>query len=775
VVEGERVDGSTRPALVRWGPFAFTLFFAAAILLRAGTAPVDVLRYAAYVSLAVVLPGTLVYRALRRRPHTLVEDLAMGAAVGLTLELIAWAAFSVLDLRGLVWLWPALVFTPFALIPRLRRHWWVRDYRPVPLGWSWSVAAVVSFFTAYLAMVFLDRNPILPTSPGTQQYLDLAYQLSLAGEAKHHIPLNLPQVAGEPLYYHWFGYVHMAMTSMVGSIDLPVVALRFAIPALCALAIVLTATVAWRVSGRPYVGAAAAALFFTIGEFNFTHPVTMPFGTQATFVIWHGMSMIYGWVLVIAVIAPLADIIGRRARADVGGSRDIVGMVGARDTAGVVGSRESTVPPLGRGAFALAALLLFASSGAKASSLPVVAVALAATAVIMLLMNRRIPWAVVVAGLLAGAAQLFATTVLFRFNTYGVAIGPLQGLRPYWATPPPGVAQGALIAAVWIAFVVNMLLRTAGILPLLWLKRGRLEPVQWFLLAGALAGPGLYLIFEQPSGGNQYFTRTGFAFGVMLSAWGYAMVFDRARLTDRAKLGLAGGAVAFAIVLVWAELEYAGPARYDVSYSSLVPILVWAAVLTSVGLIAGVAWWIAGRWRSVLRGRGAVVALTGVLVAGAPGLIMDEYKSLQAPNGGAYVNISLPKSRVDAARWVRDHSAPNDVVATNVHCLGYYGDVCDSRSFWLSAYSERSVLVEGWGFAPRQAVLGLAPFWDQTRLTYNDAAFTAPSAEVLRRLHDTYGVRWLVVDRNVGAESADLPTLAEQTYDNGRLAVYRLR
>ena len=54
----------------------------------------------------------------------------------------------------------------------------------------------------------------------------------------------------------------MAMTSLVGHIDLPVVALRLAIPALCALAIVLTAVVGWRVSGRPYVGAVAAALFF---------------------------------------------------------------------------------------------------------------------------------------------------------------------------------------------------------------------------------------------------------------------------------------------------------------------------------------------------------------------------------------------------------------------------------------------------------------------------------------------------------------------------------
>src|SRR5258705_8958273 len=191
----------------------------------------------------------------------------------------------------------------------------------------------------------------------------------------------------------------------------------------------------------------------------------------------------------------------------------------------------------------------------------------------------------------------------------------------------------------------------------------------------------------------------------MLSAWGYAMVFDRAKLSERQKARLVAGTVVFSIILVCAQLAYTAPARYDTSYSSLIPILAWAAVLAGLGVIAGVLWLIARRWRPGLRGKGAIVALTAVLVAGVPGLIMDEVKSLRSPNGGAYVNISMPKSRVDAARWVRDHSSPNDVLATNVHCLGYYGDLGDSRSFWLSAYSERSVLVEGWGFAPRPALL----------------------------------------------------------------------
>ena len=65
-------------------------------------------------------------------------------------------------------------------------------------------------------------------------------------------------------------------------------------------------------------------------------------------------------------------------------------------------------------------------------------------------------------------------------------------------------------------------------------------------------------------------------------------------------------------------------------------------------------WPALSRWLPLLRGTGGVVALTAILVVGAPGLIMDMRKSERSPNGGAYATISLPRSRVDAARWLRE-------------------------------------------------------------------------------------------------------------------------
>jgi hypothetical protein len=750
--------GDPRPSAgSRWLPFVAATVAVAVILLVSGTAAVDLARYAGYAVLAVALPGTLVYRSLRRSPHTFVEDVAMGVAVGLTIELAAWAACSALDLRDLAWLWPAAVAVPYLAVPRLRRHWRVTGYRPTPLWWSWSVAGVVVAFTGYLSQVFLLRNPILPTSERSTQYVDLPYQLSLAGDAMHHFPLGLPQVAGEPLYYHWFGYVHMAMISMVGHIDLPVVALRLAVPGLSIAAIVLSAVVAWRVSGRPAVGVVTAVLFWVIGEVNFTSSLSQPFGTQVTVVVWHGMSMIYSWVLLIALIGVLGELVG-----------------GAGGHAG--GAGGDPVPAIGRGGYAVAALLLLASGGAKASSLPVVVGALGLTGVVLWVTRRRLPVPVLLVGLLAVGAELFATAVLFRFHAYGLSISPFGNVKWYWQPDLPRAAwkQALFVVGVLLAFLVNLQSRVAGVVGVV---RLRMSPVRWLLLAGAVTGPACYLTFGSINA--QYFTRAGFTFGVMLSAWGYVLVAERARLSATGRRLVCGLAAAVAAVLIAVQLRFAVAVAGQRPFSPLVPIVRWSLGLAAVGAVVAVAWWPARRWLPGLRGRGVLVALTVVLVAGAPGLVMDAMGTVNAGSGNRQVLPlpDLPRSRVEAARWTRDHSAPDDVLATNVHCVEGAGDTCDSRSFWLSAYAERRVLVEGWRFAPRMAAsLSLAaPFWDADLLRRNDAAFTTPSAELLRDLREHGGVRWLVADRTVGAVSPDLATLAVQRFDNGRMVVYELR
>ncbi|HEX2771902.1 MAG TPA: hypothetical protein VHN18_05660 [Micromonosporaceae bacterium] len=722
-----------------------------AAVLATGTPGEDLVRYAGYALLAVVLPGTLVFRALRRRPHTLVEDLAVGAAVGLVLELVAWAAFTAIGAERWLRLWPLLVVVPFALLPRLRRHWWVRGYAPVPTGWAWTVTAVIVGCTAYLTESFLRRNPILPLDDTQAQYIDLAFQLSIAGAATHQAPLDVPQVAGEPLHYHWFGFAHLGAASLLSGVDLPTVFFRLAVPALCALAITLVAVAGWRISGRPYVGAGAAVLMFAIGEFGFENGIRQLFGTQVTFIVWGSPSMTYSWVLLIPLIAVLADVIAP--------------------------ARRDGVPALGRGAWALAVLLLAGSAGAKASSVPVVLGALGLTAVVQLAARRRPIRPVLAATAVALAVQVAATAVLFRFGSHGVAVRPLQGLAAYVPESPPGWPAAAIWAAVTVAFVLNLHLRLAGIAVLAWRRRGRLDPVQVFLLGGTVAGTAIYLLVGHPGDSNQYFIRASFAFGVILSAWGYAEALDRARLSHMGRIALGTGAAALAVAATVLQAVRWTPSPPPPAYQAVVPLLVWAGVLAVVALVGALIWsLLAARW-SALLGRGGVVLLTGVLVIGAPGLVMDAAAARRHPNGGAYAVVPMPQSRVAAARWVYEHSRPDDVLATNVHCRVLIDGRCDARSFWLSGYAQRAVLVEGWTFAPR--VVGrpggaTEPFWDSERLRRNDEAFRAPTGRGLADLRDRYGVRWLVVDRAEEPASPLLDVLAERRYDNGRVAVYEI-
>ncbi|MGW4894270.1 hypothetical protein ACWEQL_18655, partial [Kitasatospora sp. NPDC004240] len=161
----------------------------------------------------------------------------------------------------------------------------------------------------------------------------------------------------------------------------------------------------------------------------------------------------------------------------------------------------------------------------------------------------------------------------------------------------------------------------------------------------------------------------------------------------------------------------------------------------------------------------------------APALLLDVEQSRQTPWEGAW---PLPASQVQAARWVRAHSEPADVLATNAHCRSEtdFADpkaVCwNSLSFYLSAYSERSVLVEGWAYSPRLMSEKSGTFWDQELLKLNDDAVYHPTAQILDRLHDRYKVRYVVVNRKVAPESPLLGTLATPVYDNGRMAVYEL-
>jgi hypothetical protein len=738
-------------------PWAVALVAAVTTLLTAQTPPLDVLRYLGYAAWCVVLPGTLVWRAVRRVPFTLVEDLAMGAATGLVLELAVWALLSATDLRFLAPVWPVLVVGPFLVLRPLRRHWRPHGYRPVPPAWSWGLAGVLLFLDGYLYLAFFAVNPILPDTEETRQFVDLAYQLSLAGEAKHSFPPGLPQVAGEPLHYHWFAFAHLAMTSLAGGIDLPVVTMRLMVPVMCSLVAVLIAVTGWRLSGRAETGVVAAVLLFVVGTVNFTDPISKPFGNQLELVLWPSLSFSYSFVLLLALVLLAGDLL----RAP---------------------ELTPSVPEIGDRCLVLVLLLAVAVGGAKASTLPAFLGGVGLCGLIHLLRTRSVPGRVLTVGMIGVVAQAITSFLLFDLQPYGLQVSPVAALRTFWAPPSegrPAPVQVLVVVAVVLAFLGNMYLRLAGAVSLFWLRRGHPDPVRWFLLGGALTGPAVHLSL---AGFNaRWFSRSALPLGVLLSAWGYVLVLERARLTRRGRVVLVTGTVATAVLLCWLTTALAPAASTQGAFSPLQPMLGCIGVLALVPLGGVLVWPKLTRRRPGIRGTGGLLALTWLLVAGAPGMVMDARLSASRVNGGGYeLTVPVPTRRVEAARWVRDHSRPDDVLATNVHCYEWSdrpGTVCrEALSFWLSAYAERTVLVESWKYAPRQVAEGPEnlPFWDPGKLALNDAAFSRPTRRIIEELSRRYQVRFLVVDRRVAHESSELAQLTRLRFDNGRLAVYEV-
>jgi len=117
-----------------------------------------------------------------------------------------------------------------------------------------------------------------------------------------------------------------------------------------------------------------------------------------------------------------------------------------------------------------------------------------------------------------------------------------------------------------------------------------------------------------------------------------------------------------------------------------------------------------------------------------------------------------------------------DVLATNRVCVQEQPDgpsnSCQAKAFTLSAVAGRNVDVGGWSYASRNNNTAWTapqhwtdqPFWDPPRLAREQAAFSAPTPQLLAALyHD--GVRWLVADS--GGTRPDAATL-------DRLATRRL-
>ncbi|GGM56464.1 hypothetical protein ACFFX1_29400 [Dactylosporangium sucinum] len=726
----QRTEASppARPA-PRWTAWAPALTLAAAVvalLLALGTAPLDVAKYAAYLALGVVLPGTLIYRALRPSPHSLLEDLAYGAVVGLLGETLALVV-----LRDLVWLWPAAVGAAFLAVPGLRRHWRAPDYPNRPsVTWSWVVAGIAAAFLAYLTAAFLAVNPPVPVS-GPQQYMiDQLNLLALAGDLKHHFPLTVPEQGDRPLPYHWFAYGHLAAGSLATGIDLPVLWFRLDLPALAVLAVVLLAVTGWRVARRAWAGPVAAALMFAVGEAVMPRQAPAFFGTITAYYTWSSRSLLYAAALTMPLIGTAVAVLRRE-----------------------------------RGWWLLVGLFAAGTTGAKSTVLPLAGAGVALVVGVHLL-RKRPQWTPWLLGGAFAAIEILAVTVLYGFESQGLSWGPFTIMLDFVGSQYTGTTLGDVPLIAWGlgAYAIAMGARLAGIL----VPRRSLDDAELFLLGALLAGVLGSLTVWHVSWSQHFFIIAGWPFGTILSASGLVLLAERVpspasrRLATAVALAAAGVLGAFAVVATVAQWP-----RWGVP----VPTYVFGAATLVVAAAVGV-----GLRR---RGAGAYAALAVVLFAGVARLPHDA--ATNANLGEAY-HVRVGPAQAAGARWLRDHSSPDEYVATNVHRVGSGEQARQSLAYWISAYSERRVLLGSWGYSPESTRMQserhrLGPstvYWDPARLAANDAAIYSPSPERLAWLWDRK-VRWILVDRAQGTESPRLADLADRVWERETVVIYRLR
>ncbi|RZU51755.1 hypothetical protein EV385_3588 [Krasilnikovia cinnamomea] len=754
-----------------------------------GTPAVDAAAYASYWALCVVLPGTLVFRALRGSRGNLPEDLGLGAATGLVLELAAWAVSAAAGWQPALRWWPVPVVVAFLAVPRLRRHWRIGDRRPLPVAWSWLMAVVVLLIVGWAGYPMLG-NPLPPAT--AVYYQDLMYHLALVRELTRTMPFEVPQLAGQALRYHYLSDAHMATASMITGVPASTVLLRLWMVPILATAAFVVAVLGRDLAGRWWAGPAAAGAAFVGLPVTLGAPGGFLAGSPAVFA---SPSQMYALPLAALLVVLAVDVLRGR--------------------------------PLGWG-WTLVPALAFACAGAKSSILPPLVVGVVLAGVVVWWRARAVSWPVLglFAALVGAMALGFRVFAGGGAGTLAVqALAALDWMAPYQRTlglrDGPGhdglvlpSAAGATGAERWfIVWVVGwwLLTQTPRLLGLaaLGVRPTRGDPAAWLLAGVTLAGVGGTWLLWHPSSSQVYFFTGVVPFGAVLTVWLLATLtapgggWQRVAALVGAAVGALWGAFAPRVAAPgrstvdgWAH-ALAVPAWR--AAAGLAVLLVVVAVLGRAELPTGRAGLRrVGRFLGASRAPGAaperravarlvaataVAAVLGCGIGTGAAAIVDNLRTAQR-SPVPLSNRLVTAAEMRAAQWLDAHAGLDDVVATNVHCQPVRTRPgCDARAFWVAGLGGRRTLVESWGYSDAAVAANgvgdvkymFQPPPDPAVYALNERAFTAPTTADLAELRRVHRVRWLFADRRAGPVSPQLPELAVVRLTDGPVTIYELR
>lgn len=752
----------------RWLPAALPwLLLAVLVLVAMANGPAgwgETLAYQTYAAAAVAVPG-LVAKRLLAGAGSVLEDLGVGFALGVTGQLVLWALHQWLGGPAwAMWIGPVAVVSLLA-VPAVRHR--VRGGGAgAPVWFHWTLAGLTGLGTSSLANRLALLAP--PLEQNQYVYQDLWYHLALDNEMLRAFPLITPDAVGVPLSYHWYANAFMAAGHLMTGVDLYGILMRQWLLPMFLACMLGTVALARQVSSSWHVAWIAPTLAFAApASFRLFDAPTSP--ADVGF-LPESPSTILGLVMMLAV-ASLALQLWRQ-----GGDRWPAAGLWAALVVVVVGSagaKPTVLPLLGflAGGWVLASFLVRKGGWA-----------------------RRVSWNGLVVGLLAVVATWLGSGIvadadsgsavqLGGFLRFMPGFQEMSGL-PWNAEPgvihPAILAGGAQTRAVLVAVAWLLLVQSWHWLPAVALPARHLrgDPAGWALLAAVAGAWGVFAVLDHPGFSQAYFPRTVIPLAAVLAGW---VVVETASRSRAALVSVLTAAVATLVVVAVAwhpASPQPGQGSHVTALASallvvvLVCLAIWAVqrrhagraearaplvVLVLAGVVAG---------SILLPVRDRAVAAAALVRHGAPALIVD-------PDSRFHLSLA----ELDAAVWLREHADPDDVVASATLCTPATGVApnCRGDQFWISGISGLRMLIAGWYYLPIGPPELAGPDSVERRIGLSQRLVADPDPATVATAVERYGVDWVFADRTTGPVSADLQRYGTVAYDNGTVLVVRLR
>lgn len=720
--------------------------FTALFLAQYDTPELLLLRYFTVFLVSTTMPGMLLWRALSSGGRGTLVDLAMGTGLGILVQLVLWFIFVSFGIGEWLLLGSVLQLVPFLAVPRMRRFWTsVPQEERVP---TWVTAALVGLYSLTLVRFSETFTSALPPA-ANNWYQDQYWHLGNAAGLLTRNHLIDMRVAHDALTYHWLPSAHTASQALTTGIDLPLLFTRMWVVPLFAAVVVLAAAAGKNLTGQWWPGVLAAGMVVLTPDLSFTG-VHIPGGPAL-----HAYSGSQTFsVVILLMILYLFITLLRRNRLSAG---EWIVLGTALLTA--PGSKSTVLPVLICG-LALGLLMsLIRRRNRRTMAIALGATVVAFVAVLPILGDDG-----------TGARfKLFSSLRNSNFYPSALGLSPAEqefggGILPMSVLTYLGLVTFAVIA---LSYVVSYAWVWVG-LPAL--RKGSGHEGGWVLLGMGIAGLAAMMIIDHDGKSQVYFFKTGLLGWYLLATWGLHLLSQR---LERPVHAIAAGALsgAAAMSLLRSVIpDHISPERP--LYSLALVVATTLVILTFGALLL---------LFSIDRTRRQAVAL-GAASAAIAGSLLFPITSLSTASPDETQSWAISSEEFRAADWLRMNSDPQDIVATNAHCWGSPSpDQCNTRSFWVSGFTERPVLIEGWAYTDEahsaHGVNGdsfaLQPFYDAELWELNEAAFSNPRAETMAALR-AEGVTWLFAAAQRSDLANDIGSFATEVFSNGDVTIYRL-